>query len=71
MRTIVDLPEEQLGALSRYCQEHGVSRAEAMRRALGAFLKGRGPAAEPDAFGLWADREEDGLAYEDRIRQEW
>ena len=34
MRTIVDLPDEQIRALDAYSKKHGVSRAEAVRRAI-------------------------------------
>lgn len=71
MRTIVDIPEDQLAALADYCEEIGISRAEAVRRALAVFLRGRAGASREEAFGLWKDRDEDGLAYEDRLRSEW
>src|SRR5258708_35400169 len=38
MRTIVDLPDEQIRALDAYSKKHGVSRAEAVRRAIAMFL---------------------------------
>jgi hypothetical protein len=38
MRTIVDLPEEQIKALDTYRKRHGISRAEAVRRAVAAFF---------------------------------
>lgn len=70
MRTIVDLPKEQLAALGRICEEDKISRAEAIRRAVDAYAKQR--QSSPDAvFGLWAKRKEDALEYEDRVRSEW
>jgi hypothetical protein len=38
VRTIVDLPEEQIKALDAYRKRHGISRAEAVRRAVAAFI---------------------------------
>jgi metal-responsive CopG/Arc/MetJ family transcriptional regulator len=38
MRTIVDLPDEQLAALDAYTKSEGISRAEAVRRAVAAFV---------------------------------
>ena len=29
------------------------------------------PTTEDDVFGLWRGRPEDGLAFEDRVREEW
>jgi metal-responsive CopG/Arc/MetJ family transcriptional regulator len=38
VRTIVDLPDEQIRALGVYSKKYGVSRAEAVRRAVARFL---------------------------------
>jgi len=40
MRTIVDLPEEQLRKLAALCRKEKISRAEAVRRAVGRLLQG-------------------------------
>jgi metal-responsive CopG/Arc/MetJ family transcriptional regulator len=40
MRTIVDLPEEQLRKLAALCRKENISRAEAVRRAVGRLLQG-------------------------------
>ena len=40
MRTIVDLPEEQLRKLAALCRREKISRAEAVRRAVGRLLQG-------------------------------
>ena len=41
MRTIIDLPEEQVKALDTYRKKERISRAEAVRRAVAAFLAGK------------------------------
>ena len=73
MRTIIDLPEEQLLALDAWRQVHGVSRAEAVRRAVAGLLEeaAQRPAAIQRTAGLWGDRAEDGLAMQRRLRDEW
>jgi hypothetical protein len=71
MRTIVDLPQEALDKLAKVCARERISRAEALRRAVAAFLREKGAETENDAFGLWRSRHGDGLAYQDRIRDEW
>jgi len=38
MRTIVDLPPEQIKALDGYSKKEGISRADAVRRAVASFL---------------------------------
>jgi hypothetical protein len=71
MRTIIEVPAEQLEALAELCRRENISRAEAIRRAIAAHVgRARRDAAAP-AFGLWRDRAIDGLAYERRFRQEW
>jgi hypothetical protein len=40
MRTIVDLPQEQIRKLTLFCRREKISRAEAVRRAVDRFLRG-------------------------------
>ena len=71
MRTIVELKEEQLEALAAICREEGISRAEAVRRAVAEYTARRASFDAGRAFGLWRGRGLDGLAYERRLRREW
>ena len=73
MRTIVELPAQQLAALDAWRVAHGVSRAEAVRQAVARFLLAEDAHASAieSTSGLWADRSEDGLAYQERLRDEW
>lgn len=71
MRTIIDLPEAQLEALAAWCGREGVSRAEAIRRAVAALLQDARVHMAPAAFGLWRAKPVDGLAYEAAQRAEW
>lgn len=73
MRTIIDIPKKQLSALDSWSQARGISRAEAIRRAVAHLL-----AVEDDhrqalveTSGLWRDRGVDGLAAQERLRAEW
>jgi len=53
-RTIVDLPSSQIKDLDSKCRTMGISRAEAVRRAVHAFL--REPTADTEhGFGLWKE----------------
>jgi hypothetical protein len=75
MRTIVDLPDEQIRALDAYSRKHGISRAEAVRRAVSRFLP-KGGVRKVDfrnhpAFGSWKDRNVDTVEYQRKIRAEW
>ncbi len=71
MRTIIDLPDDQLRALAEICRREKISRAEAIRRAVAEYQMRRGAAPSREAFGLWRGRRVDGLAYERRLRGEW
>ena len=71
MRTIIEVPAEQLDALDAWCRRESISRAEGIRRAVDHLLSARTGQASSQAFGLWRDRPEEGLAYERRVRDEW
>lgn len=71
MRTIIELPDEQVRQLADVCRRDGVSRAEVIRRAVANYLSARHVGDRDDAFGLWRDRNVDGLRYERRLRREW
>ena len=76
MRTIVDLPEEQIEALDAYRKKHRVSRAEAVRRAIAAFIPPRAKKKKDllkhPAFGSSkAFRKEDSSELVRRLRTEW
>jgi metal-responsive CopG/Arc/MetJ family transcriptional regulator len=81
MRTLVDIPDRQLEDLAAICEARKLSRAEAVRQAVAAFIEQNRPARDA-AFGLWAgysnslpqDSEAlptDGLAYQESLRSEW
>ncbi|RMF44014.1 MAG: CopG family transcriptional regulator [Deltaproteobacteria bacterium] len=71
MRTIVDLPEQQIERLREMGDRQGLSRAELVRRAVAEYLtRHQGEGCE-EAFGLWKRRKVDGLAYQDQLREEW
>ena len=71
MRTVIELPDEQLRQLADVCRREGVSRAEVIRRAVADYLDARQVRDGDDVFGLWRDRNLDGLQYERRRRREW
>jgi hypothetical protein len=71
MRTIIDLPETQIEALDALCRREGISRAEAIRRAVDAHVRGERDRGPDPAFGLWRAKPDDGLVYQRRLRREW
>ncbi|MDB5840819.1 MAG: hypothetical protein JWQ23_2771 [Herminiimonas sp.] len=70
MRTLVDIPDRQIDDLSRICETKKVSRAEAIRQAIASYIEKNKPTAA-DAFGLWKERNVDGLKYQEEVRSEW
>ena len=71
MRTIIDLPDEQITALANLCQQTKHSRAELIRRAVAVYLLQHRPEQDDLAFGIWKQRMENGLDYQSRLREEW
>jgi len=73
MRTLIEIPETQITALKSVCEAQGLSRAEAIRRAIAIYLDQHLP-KEVNGFGLWKNSDsqtEDGLRYQKRLREEW
>lgn len=71
MRTIIELPADQIEALDALCERDGISRAEAIRRAVAEHVR-RERAPDMDRmFGLWRTRRLDGVRYQQRLRREW
>lgn len=53
-RTIIDIPDSQLREVDRLCKSLRISRAEAVRRGLGAFVEQHAEVATR-GFGLWCE----------------
>jgi len=70
MRTLVDIPDRQIKDLMAICEAEKLSRAEAIRQAISAYIEKKKPEAI-EVFGLWKDRKVDGLAYQEQVRSEW
>ena len=53
-RTIIEIPDPLLREVDSLCKLLGLSRAEAVRRALREFLQ-HNDDVKTDGFGLWKD----------------
>ena len=75
VRTIIELPDTQIKALARFCRREGISRAEAIRRAVDALVAGNEKIEAQQnlraGFGLWRGRQPDGREYVAALREEW
>lgn len=79
MRTIVDLPEEQIKALDIIGKKGDLSRAELVRRAVAAYVETEHKAAKSKLdqyFGMFKDDPTvfdglDGIGWQKKMRAEW
>ena len=71
MRTIVDLPDEQVKALARLCESQGISRAEAVRRAVARLLADEQRPGREQAFGAWSGKGLKSTTLIRELRAEW
>ena len=73
MRTLIDIPEDDIERLDALARQHNRSRAAEVREAVRAHLRGRsGKDWIRRGYGYWRDREDigDAVEYQRRIRQD-
>ena len=70
MRTIVDLPAEQVRRLALLCRKEKISRAEAVRRAVEQLLRGTSARALQVYFGASKTRG-NVSRHVAKVRREW
>jgi len=71
MRTIIELSEAQVHGLTGYCEQKGISRAQAIRDAVTELLKEKGVSERNRAFGIWKGKKIKSREWVDAIRGEW
>ena len=75
MRTLIDLPDDQISALAEIGRDEKKSRAalvrEGVAKVIDDYKKKRQDAALDAVFGIWRDKVEDGVEYQRRLRAEW
>jgi len=73
MRTLIDLPDDDLQRLDSLARRNKRSRAAEVREAVRLYLRGRaGNDWIERGFGYWRDRTDigDGVEYQQRIRED-
>ena len=73
MRTIVNLPKEQIEAMDHYGKANRISRAQVVREAVAAYLPQASKKSRFEnhpAFGSWR-KKVDSVAYVRKLRAEW
>ena len=70
MRTLVDIPEDDIRWLDRQAEERGLSRTALVREAVLQLRLGESRKGVDAYFGMWRDRSGigDGLGFQRRIR---
>lgn len=73
MRTLVDIPDEDIRWLDHKAAEEGKSRAALVRDAVAQFRAKESQNGIERYFGLWKTRDDigDGLDYQRQLRGEW
>lgn len=71
MRTLVEIPDDDIRWLDRAAAERGLSRTALVREAVTQLREGAQRKGVDSFFGLWRDRSDvgDGQGYVRRIRQ--
>ena len=70
-RILVDLSEAQLLELGELAEAERRPRAALVREAIAAYLARHKKTHDIDVFGLWKDKNIDGLEYQIEVRSEW
>ena len=71
-RTLVGFSDKDLQELDALSGIKHVSRAELIRQAVSMYIEKYKPAVKSEeAFGLWKAKKVDGLAHQEKLREEW
>jgi metal-responsive CopG/Arc/MetJ family transcriptional regulator len=70
-RILIDLPDSQAAELAVLVQAERRPRAAVIRDAISAYIAQRKPGLGANVFGLWKDRQIDGVQYQRNLRSEW
>jgi hypothetical protein len=70
MKTLIDIPNNQIKSLAMICDEFNISRSEAIRRGIDLFIT-KNNKKNIDVFGVWKNKNIDGLKYQNNLRNEW
>ena len=71
MRAIIDIPDQLVESLDRVGKTYQKSRAALVREAITDFLRVKSIPQAEAAFGLWKQKNKDGVVYQNDLRQEW
>ena len=70
-RILVDLPDAQVEELAVLVEAERRPRAAVIRDAIEAYIANHKQAHGAEVFGLWKNKQIDGLEYQQELRSEW
>ncbi|EON1979421.1 TPA: protein YiiF [Escherichia coli] len=68
---ILDLSNEVIKQLDDLEVQRNLPRTELLREAVDQYLVNQSQTARTSTFGIWQGREEDGVEYQRKLREEW
>jgi hypothetical protein len=71
MKTLIDIPDNDIQKLERLAGSRKTSRASVIREAIANYLADHGRAQASGAFGAWKKQKVDGLKHQRKLRGEW
>ena len=72
VKIIIDIPDTMLNKLNMAGKKQKCSRSAIIREAISAFLGRNSPYEDlNESFGLWKEKKQDGLDYQEQLREEW
>ena len=71
MRTVIEVPDDVVHHLDQVNERENCSRAALIREAIVEFLQQKAIYPAEAAFGLWKERDVDGVAYQAALLSEW
>ena len=70
-RIILDLSNEVIKQLDDLEVQRNLPRTELLREAVDQYLVNQSQTVRTSAFGIWQGRDEDGVEYQRKLREEW
>ena len=70
-RIVIDLPDEDLRLLDVIKKVQKKPRTEIIRMAISNYLENDRTSETESAFGLWRQKNGDGLVFQTALREEW
>ncbi len=71
MKVLVEIPNDMASKLAHVQARRRLNRSEAIREAISRYVDDETSNSLEAAFGVWKDKLEDGLTYQEQIRAEW